>query len=1132
MLFFRLLRLFQDVRPAFERAEGVVAICAFVKKCAKIVLFFYICVKSTPQYVIFVVCMAALSVRNSVCRWRSDRCENQWFPSLLMLTHRLDVHAFVKKLYLCPILQKWIYMKKVLFFLLCLTGIQSVVSAQCWPLVSEPDEYEVKSAGSVNHDKIISWSGDASNLSFDFFTGVGTSGTRYVYAYESSDCSGEAHELMSISCWAWSISQGTWLENYCNIDISDQNYHSIKITGASSVGLAKIRNLLVTRRGNYIDVDDEVLDFDSVEIGYNEALPLVVRHNIESGQITISSSNPALFTPSVSVITSENGCQTGFAVLFAPTDSGRYAADLTITDGTITKTIALQGSGHRHPQHVEWNGRHTLSVGDALTPIATVPSGLPLRFEAADNASFVLQGDSLIAIAEGEALIYAMQDGDDVYAPVRDSMVFIVTQLEVQTITWEQDLMRFSVGDEPVGLNAASSVGMPVNYASSNEAVVRIAGDSLYVVGAGEAIVTAYAEGNDIYTSAEASRLIVVRSVDETCSGIALYDESSHSMSSGSFTVALAAPGEVLSFRLYLPGSTTGTLTITDDLGNRVLSINSLYSLSDTFTGKWLTYSDIAISHEARSLTFSLTGTLSKTINNIYVPQASFLETNRPNIEINTLVNNLYDGQFDVSYSNLPNSVYVVNSNPKLQLLNADDFGSGCASFGVQTIDYHYTSDIDTAEEDTIIVSDGISTLRIPVAIRVARKIQSIEWSQDLSATRIIDTIPLTASASSGLPVTYAVSDTTVAVIDSLDRLCFIGEGSVTISAIQLGNKEYEPTQTFNKVVRVERITPEIIIAPSTATIGLGESLERASFEGGETSVDGTFVWADPTIVPELGTQDFDAVFVPDNPAFYNSLELQVSVTVDSVAPPRVTVNVYPTADDLRYGQTLEQSSLTGGMASAAGTFAWATPDITPDAGYQEFEVVFTADSAALGSTSIMVSIYIEQAPQTITWDQTLDSVLVGDSVRLTAYSSMMFDIIYEVSDSSVARVYGDTLVALQPGVITLTATQPGTINFQAAEGIAMYVVIYEKAPDDEEPPVDNSIARVIKSGNVRIDNLAHLLVIDMAGLRDVCLYDAAGRLVKSVSGSSSAITLDVPTGIYMLRIRTQDATYAGKIRI
>jgi phospholipase C len=76
------------------------------------------------------------------------------------------------------------------------------------------------------------------------------------------------------------------------------------------------------------------------------------------------------------------------------------------------------------------------------------------------------------------------------------------------------------------------------------------------------------------------------------------------------------------------------------------------------------------------------------------------------------------------------------------------------------------------------------------------------------------------------------------------------------------------------------------------------------------------------------------------------------------VAP---VVSAWPTASAITYGQKLASSTLTGGVASISGTFAWTTPSAVPSAGMDSEGVTFvpadTTDyNTVTGSTAVAVN--------------------------------------------------------------------------------------------------------------------------------------------------------------------------------
>ena len=75
-----------------------------------------------------------------------------------------------------------------------------------------------------------------------------------------------------------------------------------------------------------------------------------------------------------------------------------------------------------------------------------------------------------------------------------------------------------------------------------------------------------------------------------------------------------------------------------------------------------------------------------------------------------------------------------------------------------------------------------------------------------------------------------------------------------------------------------------------------------------------------------------------------NTLTGSAQVIINKATP---TVTALPTASAISYGQTLADSTLSGGTASVSGTFAWKTPSTAPtvdDSNSTTYPIVFTPD--------------------------------------------------------------------------------------------------------------------------------------------------------------------------------------------
>lgn len=81
------------------------------------------------------------------------------------------------------------------------------------------------------------------------------------------------------------------------------------------------------------------------------------------------------------------------------------------------------------------------------------------------------------------------------------------------------------------------------------------------------------------------------------------------------------------------------------------------------------------------------------------------------------------------------------------------------------------------------------------------------------------------------------------------------------------------------------------------------------------------------------------------------------------------TITTVPTGSDITYGQALSSSTLSGGVASTTGSFAWTTPTTKPNAGDgQSFEVTFTpSDATNYNTCTTNANVNVTKAALTVT---------------------------------------------------------------------------------------------------------------------------------------------------------------------
>lgn len=140
--------------------------------------------------------------------------------------------------------------------------------------------------------------------------------------------------------------------------------------------------------------------------------------------------------------------------------------------------------------------------------------------------------------------------------------------------------------------------------------------------------------------------------------------------------------------------------------------------------------------------------------------------------------------------------------------------------------------------------------------------------------------------------------------------------------------------------------------------------------------------WADGSTVPTVKCGAYDAVFAPTAEQLASTdyskvdgwdsatktVRRTVALTVNKATP---VIAAAPSATDLVFGQTLGESSLAGGTASAAGTFAWDEPQRMPqvsESGVACMTVHFApADADNYNAASVKIAVKV--APKNLAKD-------------------------------------------------------------------------------------------------------------------------------------------------------------------
>lgn len=782
---------------------------------------------------------------------------------------------------------------------------------------------------------------------------------------------------------------------------------------------ALYRHIQISELKYVEDPDPATIDLGTAAINYGEvkATSLINWCNVAPMSV-VSSNDRFTVTPGTFGNYDEYDSQTLEISYTHGNIVGEQKADITISNGTYTKLIKVSANTTKRPQTIEWNKElsatgFAMNVGEqypdeVITTIATTANGELITFASANDAIIEVVDDTiLVAKAEGTVKIYAHQAGDEEYQEANDSVVFTVTNLLKQTITWEQNLFGLLTTSEPVELTATATSGGEITYESANSDVVTVEGNILTVKGEGETYITASQAGGEIdgheYLPISMRNYVIVRNPKSQCNGWAL--------SQNSLTL-----GSKLKRQIYDLSGIPQTLTFNAYHGDKSAVWGTGVSYAELvveqyacLNGKWDWYTvfskvvgtsdafyqaDDDLDESATKIRISTGETaVDHMISNIRVSRKKFMRANIEAIDLDVEANATWEQKITVSHSNI--DLMTVTTKQGLLTLSTTTLGEGCGSYGDDAFVASFTPMQKYQEfKDTIVITDRKeepSTIEIPVRLYSKGLNQSIDFDLPTTA-KTTDEIFLSASASSELEVTFSTSNENIAYVGENNKLEIVTSGEVTVYAIQVGNEKYD-TARVEKTILISKVAAPITTDPTASNLVYGQTLAESELSNGAATVDGTFAWEDGNIVPNAGNQTFKVIFTPENVAWYESSSVDVTVHVDKADAELVKA---PTATDISFGQTLADAQLIGGEATFDGEFVWADPTIAPQSiGEFEYDVNFVpANPDNYNGFTITVKVTVnKQAPAItvlptateITYGQTLaDSQLNGGEAETT----------------------------------------------------------------------------------------------------------------------------------------------------
>lgn len=514
-------------------------------------------------------------------------------------------------------------------------------------------------------------------------------------------------------------------------------------------------------------------------------------------------------------------------------------------DGNTNATITGTLTGIVGSDDVSFNGTGTFATADAGTGIA-VTSTSTLTGTSASNYTLTQP----------------------------TGLTGTITQLS-QTITFNA-LADVTYGDGAFNVTATATSGGTVTYVSSNTSVATISGNTVTIVGAGTADITASQAGTTNYTAAaDVVQSLTVNpkslTVDNAAVVTKVYNGNTAAtitgdlvgvinaddvvlVGTGTFASANAALGISVTSTSTLSGTKAGNYTLVQPTGlfgsitqaENFITFNALspatygdanFNLSATATSGTVQYSSsntavATISGNVVTIvgvgSTDITATQNGNTNfQAADPVVQTLTVNAKALTISgaAVTTKVYDGNTDAAITGTLTEIVGLDD---VSFMGTGTFANADAGTGIAV-----TSTITLTGADA-----SNYTLTQPTGLTgtITQASQTITFNTLSDKTLGDAPFNLTATASSGLPVSYSSSNTSVATILG-NTVTIVGTGSAIITASQAGNTNYSAAAD---VLQTQVVN---CFVPATPTVGVVNNCDGTSTltASGYT---GTLLWS------------------------------------------------------------------------------------------------------------------------------------------------------------------------------------------------------------------------------------------------------------------------------------------------
>ncbi|MDH8701969.1 hypothetical protein M2138_001321 [Dysgonomonadaceae bacterium PH5-43] len=294
----------------------------------------------------------------------------------------------------------------------------------------------------------------------------------------------------------------TYQSTNTNVAEIEDNKVRIKNPGSTTIIASQVGNdeyLLAStvERKLTVNKQNQVIIFGGIPTKtYGDANIILPATSDKGLAISYQSTNMQVATVDGNVLTIVGAGETNI-VATQSGDDCCYAATPVIQTLTVNKSM----------QNITFPNFEAKTYGDADIVLNQYSdAGLEIIYASNDNNIAQIEGNAVKLKNAGAVQITAQQVGDKNYLGATSITRTLIIQKANQSIALDK-IEPKTYGDADFYLNAIANNGLPIEYVSANENVVKVIGNKVQITGAGNTTITAQQIGNSNYNPTQAVSL-------------------------------------------------------------------------------------------------------------------------------------------------------------------------------------------------------------------------------------------------------------------------------------------------------------------------------------------------------------------------------------------------------------------------------------------------------------------------------------------------------------------------------------------------------------------------------------------------------------------------------------------------